>query len=376
MRRRRVVAPAGAATIAVTILTSSSLAAAPLPRLVEGDVTLEYRRDASAASCPDEAALRERAADAFDFRDPFVPAGSSASSHLRVEIARVDGGFRGTVLIVDDAGVALASSEERHADCDALVWVIGHRVALAVLRRSPPAPTASTPAASAPSPPPSRPSLAAVLPKEDARRTEEPARRTEEPARRTEEPATRIDEAAPHTPAPSAIAASDVTLTAGAGSLLTVGFADEVGPGIWLGVSVQRGWLSLGVEGRGVFPAPAITYEPGRTSLITTLSGAIVPCARFKLLSGCAVVEGGSLLFTIPGIASAQTSFLFGVGPRAAVDLPIALGLSARLFAEATLHPVQPVFYVRRTTAPDSPLIQWVAPVASVIFGAGFTWSR
>src|SRR5690348_9277720 len=69
----------------------------PKPQLVEGDVSLAYVRAPNAHTCPDEAAFRERAADAFEFRDPFVPAGAAASAYLRVEITRTDDGFLGTV---------------------------------------------------------------------------------------------------------------------------------------------------------------------------------------------------------------------------------------------------------------------------------------
>ncbi len=154
------------------------------------------------------------------------------------------------------------------------------------------------------------------------------------------------------------------------------GFAAEVGPGIWLGFSAQRGWLSIGMEARGVFPAVTLTYEPGRSSYATTTSGLLVPCARYKVLSGCAFVEVGSLLFTIPGHSSAETRVLFALGPRAALDLPIAAGFSVRVLAELALHPYLPVFIVRTTTAPDAPIARWVPPIASGVFGAGFTWSR
>lgn len=355
----RVAARTIAATIAAASLASPALAQPTRPRLVEGDVTLEYHRDAGASACPEEPALRERAADAFDFHDPFVPAGRSASSHIRVEIARAASGYQGTFLILDDNGATLASSSEHHADCDALVWVLGHRIALAILPRPSrppaPAPTSAPPAASSsPAPPPSSRAPAIC----DARCIDEVARRiTKGDPRR-------------------ATFASDIALTVAAGGLFTAGFASEVGPGIWLGFSAQRGWLSIGLEARGVLPAATITYEPGRSSYATTTSGLLVPCARYEVLSGCAFVEVGSLLFTIPGHSSAETNVLFALGPRAAVDIPIGAGFSVRVLAELALHPYLPVFRVRTTAAPDAPIARWVAPIASGVFGAGFTWSR
>ena len=349
-----------AATIAAALVTGPALAQPSRPRLVEGDVTLEYHRDADASACPEEAALRERAADAFDFHDPFVPAGRSASSHMRVEIARAAGGYQGTVLIVDDKGTPLTASTEQHADCDALVWVLGHRVALVLLRRPSstpaPAPAAAPPAASSSpaSPPAPSPRAPAIC---DARCIDEVARR--------------ITRGLPR-PAGHAL---NLGLTVAAGGLFTAAFASEAGPGLWLGFSAQRGWLSVGIEARGVFPAAAITYEPGDSSYVMSTSGLLVPCARYKLLSGCVFVEVGSLLFTVPGNASPERNVLFALGPRAALDVPIGAGFSVRVFAELALHPYLPVFLVRTSTEPDAPIERWVTPIASGVFGAGFTWS-
>ena len=109
---------------------------------VAGNVALEYHVP---PGCPEEAAFRERAADMFAFRDPFVAAGTRASSTLRVEITREGKGFRGTLTLLGADGNAAASTQERHGNCDALVFMLAHRVRLA-LRSAPVAPAAPPPA--------------------------------------------------------------------------------------------------------------------------------------------------------------------------------------------------------------------------------------
>src|SRR6185295_1805257 len=114
---------------------SDAFAETARPTLVQGDVALSYRRAPNASSCPDEAAFRERAADGFDFHDPFVPPGADAKARMRIEITRTDQGFLGTLFAVGPAGNSAAASTEQHVNCDALVWVLSHRVMVALLRR-------------------------------------------------------------------------------------------------------------------------------------------------------------------------------------------------------------------------------------------------
>lgn len=161
-----------------------------------------------------------------------------------------------------------------------------------------------------------------------------------------------------------------------AGGFVTAGLTSEPGPGIWAGVALQTEWLSVGLEMRGVFPAVTVTYEPGRQSYATAISGAVVPCLRLRVVSACVFAEVGSFLFTIPGRSPANLDTLVAVGPRAAVDAPLPDGLSLRVFADLAFHPYLPVFDVRTTSAPDAPVATWTMPVISGLLGAGLTWSR
>jgi len=347
------------ATLLALLLPPREEARADAPvRLVEGDVTLDYRRGPSTAACPSEAALRERAADAFDFHDPFVARGQPASSHMRVEIERLGSSYRGTVQQIDDADHVLAISTEEHADCDALVWVIAHRVALAVLRRPAPSPSKSDPTpppAPLPAPPPAPAPFAPPVLLCDATCADQIARSI----------AARI--APPPPPA----------LTLLAGALLTAGWAADVGPGAWAGFAYHFDWFSIGFEARGTFPARAITFDARRSASIATVSAAVLPCGTWRVLSGCALLEVGSYMLLVPSLTTPTVhDTLVSLGLRAALDAPLGAGFSARAFADLTFHPHLPVFTVHLTNEPGSPVRKWVTPLISGALGLGVSWSR
>jgi len=319
-------------------------------------VTLEYHRGKGATACPDEAAFRERAADSFEFDDPFVPPGASATSHMRVEITREGGVFRGTLSVVDASGAALASSAEEHVDCDALVWVLGHRVALAVFRKPqvvsapPPAPAPAAPEKPAPPPPPQY----VLVPACDEHCIENIVRRV---AART----------GPWI---------DFSVTLMAGGLLTAGWSEDVGPGAWLGFQVRHQWFSMGLEARALFPAKTLTFGENITSNVATFSGLLLPCAHWRVIFGCAFFEVGSYIFTVPGRKPAVTDTVLSVGPRAGIDIPIGAGFTVRGFADLAIHPYAPVFGVLLTPDPDGPKAQWQTRIVSGFFGLGVGWSR
>jgi hypothetical protein len=345
-----------AAGVAVLLAARGVVAQAPVAKLFEGDVTLDYRRGPGTAACPDEAALRERAADSFDFRDPFVARGQPASAHMRIAIERAGAAYQGKVLLLDDAGATLTASTEEHADCDALVWLLGHRVALAILRRPPataalPAPSSDPAPAAVRIPVP----LPAPTPACDARC------------------AAQIASAVGVRPAPP----REPTLSFAAGGLLTAGWTADVGPGAWLAASAREGALSLGLELRSAFPAPALTYAPNHTASATSVSAVAVPCAHWKLVAGCVFAEIGAHFFLVPGSDMPLISeALVALGPRLALDVPLGAGLSARAFADLAVHPYLPIFSVRVTSASDTDVRRWTTPPISGLFGLGVAWSR
>lgn len=359
MRALRVVAVVGGLSLA---WMSTARADTPRAAPTEGDVALEYRRGKAAATCPDEASFRERSADAFDFHDPFVPPGASAASHLRIEIAREGAVYRATLAIVDAKGDPVSSSAEEHPDCDALVWALGHRVALAILRKptarslssssSPPSPTALALSSEPPRVSPAPPQY--ILPPTcDDRCMDEVARRVRA---RLDPPMT-------------------FAVTVMVGSLLTVGWTADPGPGAWLGFEVRRRWFSLGLEARALFPARTLSFGD-YTADAAAFSGLVVPCAHVKVLSGCAFIEAGSYIFTIPGRPAGVTDTVLSFGPRAALDAPIAGGFSVRGFVDLAFHPYSPIFGARLTTAADSKVVRWTTPLVSAFFGLGIGWAQ
>ncbi len=348
-----------AAGVAVLLAARGALAQPARPKLVAGDVTLDYRRGPGTSACPDEAALRERAADSFDFRDPFVAPGKSASAHMRIELERAGGAYQGKVLLLDDAGSTLASSTEEHADCDALVWVLGHRVALSILRRpsTPSEPSPSAPAASetalavvripVPLPPP--PITC------DARCAAQLAATVTARAEPPQEPVYAL----------------------AAGGLVTAGWTADAGPGAWLGASARFDGFSFGVDLRSTFPARTLTFDATHSASATTVSAVALACAHWNLLAGCAFAEVGAHLFLVPTPHTPIVpDALVALGPRLALDIPLTAGLSVRAFADLAVHPYLPIFTVRVVTPAGSSERRWTTPVLSGLFGLGIAWSR
>jgi hypothetical protein len=336
-------------------LTAAPALADPAPvKLVEGNVALEYRRSSGSAACPDEAALRERAADSFDFRDPFVPQGSAAGSRMRIEVTRAPGVYRGTIAVLGAGGEVAGVSTEQHVNCDALVWVLAHRVGLAVLRRPvrPPAP---------PSVPVAPPPVAPAAPPAGS----PPPRRCDE--RCIEDLARRISAMRVTIPA--------YTVTAGAGVLTTAGFSADLGPGFWVGAALQRRWFSLGAEARGFLPAPAVTFDLGRASEISSISGLLVPCLRWRIFSGCAAIEAGVMFYKLPSPLGTIDRAFFGLGPRAGVDVLIDRALVFRVFADLIFRPVTPTFSVLLWGGEGAPLSTWKTPATSGVLSLGLAWT-
>jgi len=274
-------------------------------------VTLEYLVDPAAKGCPGEGALRERAADTFDFRDPFVAAGSGATSHLRIEVARGAKGYRATISIVDDGGAVLASSAEVHDDCDALVWTLAHRVKLAVL--PPPAPPA----------PPKAPALACD-PCADRARMERRLDAVEEKNEEQDAKMARLERQNAELKAELERLKDkmDWTYVVSTGALMTVNLTSNVGAGAWVAGEGRYGPLSLGLELRGVFPS-AVNLGPYDFD-VSQMVALVTPCGRYSYVFGCVVA----------GVAGQihHDSDAFGVGAPATIDGILTVG--ARLGVE------------------------------------------
>jgi hypothetical protein len=347
---------------AVALSALEAIAAPPPVKLVEGDVSLELQRGPGAASCPGEPALRERAADSFDFRDPFVPPGTAAAGRMRIEITRQPGGYRAVMSTLDAAGETTAESKEEHVDCDALVWVLAHRIALAVVRKQPPPPApAPPPDPVAPTPSPPVATSRELAPAVDAPRPPPcEGQCLDDLARRVAIPRIKL-------PGYSGIIA--------AGGLVTVGFTQDAAPGAWIGFALQKSWAFLWAEVRASFPAVAMTFDPTRASKVSSVTGVLAPCARRKIFLGCILGEGGLIIYQLPGDASPAQQPLFALGARLGVDVPLGRGLMLRAFGDVLARPLIPRFSVLLGHDPDATLATWETPVVSTVFSLGLAWS-
>jgi hypothetical protein len=323
---------------------------------VEGDVALSYVRGKGAELCPDETAFRNRVLDLFDFADPFVAPGAAATFQIRVEIARTPARlFQATITLADASGKALgAPSSDRHPDCDALVFRLAHAMGVTLLRRPGPgsAPPAAGPACGEGAPPEPR-----VIHDCDAKCIEK----------------IKDDLCAQY-----GLCMDPTVLTVMAGGIATVGWTLEVGPGAMLGAEVRRDWLSFGLEARGFFPAAAQRYyaSPPNSDLVS-FSGLFVPCARWKWVLGCAFIEAGAFVFTVPyGSKGDYSNLLLRFGPRLGADVPIGRGFSLRAYADLAIHPIRHGYDVTDLNDPAKTVRVWQEPRVSGFFGVSLAWSR
>jgi len=285
--------------------------------LAAGDVALEYR---AADGCPGEAVLRERSADLFEFRDPFVPAGTRASSTFRVQIEREGKGWRATLTHLDAGGNAVASTRERHDSCDGLVYLLAHDVKLAI-SRPPPAPAV---------PPPSpAPAIEPGLEKELLRRLD----RLEETQEAQDEKIAALEQ---KDRAQRALIEKlkreledgkkmNLTYTLSTGVLLTANLTSNVGPGVWVAGDLRSGPLVLGLDLRAVLPSRVVVgpYDLDLSQFV----GLVTPCGRYSVFFGC-VVAGAGLQVGYdsnfdPRVPPARYAPLVQLGGRAGVEVPL-----------------------------------------------------
>lgn len=333
-----------------------------------GSVAFSYSRAAAVTGCS------QREAD--DVRDliegvvhaaPFVRAGSASRFTIQVDVARRAGLVRATFSLFDAAGAARGVSTVDDATCDGAHLKLAASIAL-LLSPKPIAPPASCPE---PAPPACDGPCqeAAVL----AARAESRASALRE-AREKELPrllaeARRADEERARASFHAVIAA---------GPMVAFHLAAEPARGLWLSGEARSERWSLLAEVRATFPTRALTLLDGRSTLdLSTLGALLAPCVRWRWLSGCALVEGGGVLVaaalrgattsraTAPALAGGYVaSGLLGFGLRARLDVPIAAGIEARLFADAIAYPIGLTLAGDDPTDPTDPAGPGGAPAA------------
>jgi len=334
-----------AMVVALGLCASGARAQSPVAR----DVTLDYR---APDACPDELAFRERAADAFGLRDPFAPRGVTAASRMRVEITSNAKGYGAVISVLDPNGKALSSSTEAHDNCDALVWVLGHRMAMIIV----------TPAAApVPAPPAKNADDTEIRRRLGA--LEERTKDQEETIRALRKA---LEEAEKKEP-------MDLSFVLSAGALLTANLTSNPGPGAWVSGAVRTGPLSLGLELRGVFPSRA---EVGPFDFdLTQVVALLTPCGRYSYFFGCAVAGAGAEIHHDSNYRSSSSGPPVGytdayprvqLGGRLGVEVPFGDSRFAGQVWGEVLYATPPLFEVYEETG-----ARWDSQSVSAFFGLG-----
>lgn len=173
----------------------------------------------------------------------------------------------------------------------------------------------------------------------------------------------------------------NLSLTALAMGIMTVGYTPDVGGGFAVGGEINGEVMSFGFAVRGIFPSHMVArtvIDPTKSSYdvpfdLSQWSAQFVPCARWKILMGCAFGEIGALL-------SSEATGLYGallvaLGPRLGVDVPINERVSVFGFGEARFLPF-PARFNWRSPPVDNPNgaranVKWEEPIVSAAFAAG-----
>lgn len=180
----------------------------------------------------------------------------------------------------------------------------------------------------------------------------------------------------------------DLTVAVGAYGLMSAFFSKDVGGGLGLAVEGRGELLSMGLELRAVFPAPAVADQPvagaqtyyNQEFELSQATMLLVPCIRWKYIAGCGVLQGGvMLLYNF----ETQTHDVFGasvgLGPRFRVEVPITEQFAVFGFGEVLFSPwLAGVEYSKPSVNPEDgppPNTYWQQPVASAFFGVGFNVS-
>ena len=289
-----------------------------------GSARLVYARAPEASSCPDESALRSAVAARLGY-DPFFP---WAKQTVVVQVWRESRQYKARLQLVDAAGLAhgtrtLASGQPGCAELfDAAALAIS--IAMDSLPKDEPPPTKADGAGSTAQGPPNDSANA-----DDAATAPAPAFAAAPAA------ATPTVEPAPAPPPAGPALRVDLGV-----DLLGV---TGVEPGPTVGGAAFAGLrgrtVSASVEVRGDAPAStASASSPGRVRA-WSLQAALVPCARYRAASFCAVGVLGQLHAQSTGITDprAADGLFVAAGARVGFDWPLSERFSLRTHLDATV---------------------------------------
>lgn len=312
--------------------------------------------------CLSEASFRDEVAILLDGTDHFS---TSSPDTIAVRFEMVPDGFRATLTYTDAQGRASAPVIRHYWNCEGLArWIASAATDYVPPPPKPPAPPLPDvpacevrPACGSPRlhPWPARVPLPSVPPGLETYEVVAP-------------PLSLLDR----------LKQMDVTIALSGLALLGIGVTENVNGGFNLGADVRGQILSLGIEFRGMPPSRVYARERIDPTAIYSVShgdvsewtGLLVPCARYKWFVGCAVAQGGVLLWQ--GATQAAAPVL-NFGPRIGVEIPIGDRFGICGFGEALFRAVRPHVDLIFSDVPDLPPanVRWSSSPAVGIFSVG-----
>lgn len=264
--------------------------------------------------CPDESTVRNEVLARLGY-DPFS---EHAPRTVTASIARSPIGLKAHVELDDPASKVAGSRslESVKSDCSELVSAMVLAISIAI------DPTTLIR--------PSSPSTAAPPPTSSAPRETDAERISPPPA------ATAERDSLPNAPAAGGLHGV-VGALAGAGFGVTPGAS--FAPRVLIGIESAR--LAVDIEGRFHLPTEAVAGE--RAVRASLLLGAIAPCYRVEIVArpalvarACAVLALGRMTGEGSGVDVALTdaTAYAAMGPRGAVEVPVARRVALRLSAD------------------------------------------
>lgn len=299
------------------------------------------------AQCLPEDLFRAEVAIALDGGDYFD---DTAPDVVRVWFEKIPGGYRGTVEYTDAKG----NKDPWIVKAGPLCETLGRWVGGAASDYIPPHLWRKAPAEPAPCPVcvPSKPAawVPPVLPPQ------------------------RLDHPSPRRPEDM-----DVTIGLSGLALMTAGFTADAGPGFGIQGDVRGEVFSLGLELRGVLPARTVASNviPGTVRgtdalefEISQWTALLMPCARWTILVGCGVAQGGILMWKTP--YQEGTLPVLSFGPRVGLDIPLGM-FGVFGFAEALFAAQQNgIDFGKPATEGFGPAnVEWTQSIVSGFFGVG-----
>jgi hypothetical protein len=172
------------------------------------------------------------------------------------------------------------------------------------------------------------------------------------------------------------------------GGALSLGFTADVGPGLFLGGEAhwrrKEEWgFHLGLESRFFFPTKGGINTSGEVLDVTLLDFALVPCARYKWVLGCALLDAGVTFASGEALAGPEVEdrglrplFMLGMGPRLGVEIPLGDHVGIRAFADLRFSPLPPTGYYTRIVGAPLPegYRTWEHPPVSGFLGVGVSF--